>query len=263
MLKIITNKILYLLKKGGIKHLFIRIFENFFKPFIPPICFPDNFYQFIDKIFNYKKSYHVIKYDEDFFKRHAFINKAISKFDDCKYLEIGVDNTNDVFNSIPLKKNNKYGVDPFEGGNLKSTSDDFFKNNSEIKFDVIFIDGLHEYNQCKRDLFNSINQLNNNGIIFLHDLLPRSENETKLNKKGAQMGDIWKIAVELQNSKNLEFKIGNIDCGIGILKIRDNFEYVNMPELKNCNFKDYLKYYKNFPLIGSEEALDFIDNKNI
>ena len=42
------------------------------------------------------------------------------------YLEIGVAN-NKVFNSIPLKMTNKFGVDPFEGGNYKMTSDEFFK----------------------------------------------------------------------------------------------------------------------------------------
>ena len=39
-----------------------------------------------------------------------------------------------------LKK--KIGVDPVSGGNLRMTSDHFFKENKE-KFDLIFIDGLH------------------------------------------------------------------------------------------------------------------------
>ena len=79
--------------------------------------------------------------------RIALINAAISsilkKNKTCNYLEIGCDD-NYVFNSIILPEKNKIGVDPRSGGNLKITSDKFFKNNKR-KFDVIFIDGLHIY----------------------------------------------------------------------------------------------------------------------
>ena len=46
--------------------------------------------------------------------------------------------------------------------------------NSHLKFDVIFIDGLHEYEQCQRDCLNSMKFLNDGGIILFHDFLPRS-----------------------------------------------------------------------------------------
>ena len=67
-----------------------------------------------------------------------------------------------------------------------------------------------------------------------------------------------KVAVELMNSKNVDFKICNIDMGVGILKIKDGFQYKVMPELKEMNYKNFLEFYKNFPLISSENALDFI-----
>ena len=73
--------------------------------------------------------------------RIALINAAISnilkKNKTCNYLEIGCDD-NYVFNSIILPEKNKVGVDPRSGGNLKITSDKFFKNNKR-KFDVIFL----------------------------------------------------------------------------------------------------------------------------
>ena len=55
------------------------------------------------------------------YNRIAFINKAVAKFNDCKYLEIGCE-TNICFNSIIA--NNKKGVDPNSGGTIKSKSDD-------------------------------------------------------------------------------------------------------------------------------------------
>ena len=43
-------------------------------------------------------------------------------------------------------------------------------------------------------------------------------------------------------------------------KINDNFEYKKMPELLNLRYKDFLKYYKNFKLITSEEGLDYLNS---
>jgi len=60
------------------------------------------------------------------------------------------------------------------------------------------------------------------------------------------------------NSKNVDFKICNIDMGVGILKLKNGFEYNMMPELKDMNYTNFLEFYKNFPLINSEDALDFI-----
>ena len=57
-----------------------------------------------------------------------------------------------------------------------------------------------------------------------------------------------------------KFKIINIDHGIGVLKINYNFEYKKMPELLNLRYKDFLKNYKNFKLITSEEGLDYLNS---
>ena len=84
------------------------------------------------------------------------------------YLEIGCF-SNELFDQIVCK--NKVGVDPISGGTIRTTSDDFFKKNTE-KFDCVFIDGLHRYHQVKKDILNSINVLNEGGIILLHDCLP-------------------------------------------------------------------------------------------
>ena len=51
---------------------------------------------------------------------------------------------------------------------FKGTSDKFFKNNSQ-KFDVIYIDGWHEANQVYKDINNSWDCLNVNGIIICDD----------------------------------------------------------------------------------------------
>ena len=249
MQKIVSNlKFLNTLKK---------LIQKVLRQIVPPIFYYQRFKEIINYFFREKNQIHL---EESFFKRHAFINKAVSKYTNCNYLEIGVAD-NDVFNSIPLKLKNKHGVDPVCGGNYRLTSDAFFEKYEHLKFDVIFIDGLHHYLQCQKDAINSINSLNKNGVIFFHDMLPVNSFEEYVPRKQLSWtGDVWKVAVELTNSNNCEFKIINVDYGIGVLKINDKFEYKKMPELLNLRYKDFLKHYKNFKLITSEEGLDYLNS---
>ena len=78
--------------------------------------------------------------------RLEIIQKIISLKNYNQYLEIGCDN-DQVFSKINLK--NKFGVDPVSGGNIRKTSDEFFLSNTK-KFDIVFIDGLHTYEQVKK-----------------------------------------------------------------------------------------------------------------
>ena len=125
----------------------------------------------INKIFNYI-------FNEKFYQKHYFDwgkypnrSQLIQDIIDYKkyksYLEIGCDD--DVnYNKIEIEK--KIGVDPTQGGNVRKTSDEFFKDNKSY-FDCIFIDGLHEYDQVKKDINNSLKFLEKGGVIFLHTRL--------------------------------------------------------------------------------------------
>ena len=46
--------------------------------------------------------------------------------------------------------------------------------------------------------------------------------------------------------------------GIGILKLKKDFEFKNIEGIKNKDFNDFLEYRKNLPIISSEEALKII-----
>ena len=107
------------------------------------------------------------------YNRIALINLLLKDFNNPSYLEIGC-NKNKLFDSIYVE--DKIGVDPIAGGNVRLTSDDFFKKN-EKKFDLIFIDGLHEYHQVRRDFENAHKVLKPNGYILLHDMHPRNSYE--------------------------------------------------------------------------------------
>ena len=82
---------------------------------------------------------------------------------------------------------------------------DFFEKNKEM-FDVIFIDGLHLYSQCQKDCINSLKFLKDDGFIIFHDFLPRNAYEENVPPKQKEWsGDIWKVAVEINNSLNKDF----------------------------------------------------------
>jgi len=198
-----------------------------------------------------------IDWDKILFNRVSFITAATQKFNECRYLEIGCDN-NICFRSIPVI--NKIGVDPERGGTIKDTSDNFFKNNKN-KFDVIFIDGLHIFEQCRKDVINSLKVLDKNGYIFLHDMTPRSwveENVPRL--QPIWSGNIWKVALELIKTKGIDFFIVHADHGVGVIKKKEEnvIYHDDYENIKNLKFKDFLNLNKQFKYVEAEEALDLI-----
>ena len=151
----------------------MKIIKNFFRLILPPVL---NIFYLL-KVFNKLNKYlygNKFELEKNFYNRQSFVLRAVSKknLNMCQYLEIGV-YKNSVFNCIPLKIENKIGVDPTQGGTHRKTSDDFFIDNTK-NFDVIFIDGLHTYEQCQRDCINSLKFLNPRGVILFHDFLPNN-----------------------------------------------------------------------------------------
>ena len=93
------------------------------------------------------------------YNRIALVNLLCASKLGGNYLEIGCQ-CNICFDAVPMM--NKIGVDPQSGGTHREYSDDFFVSNTTY-FDVIFIDGLHVYDQVRRDVVNSINFLKPGG----------------------------------------------------------------------------------------------------
>ena len=142
-----------------------------------------------------------------------------SKYNFKSYLEIGCDDDL-LFSKISIK--DKIGVDPNYGGNLRKTSDQFFKDNKNT-FDCIFIDGLHYYSQVKKDIQNSLKVLNSNGIILLHDCLPNNHFEQAVPRcQITWNGDVWKAIVECRVQEEIDTYTCYADFGIGVIFKRKN-----------------------------------------
>ena len=114
-----------------------------------------------------------------------------------KYLELGLHDINEVFNHIPCSIKHSVDIND-QFADYTMSTDDFFYNlksrklnlDKDYKWDVIFIDANHLANFVKNDLINSLNHLSEDGIIFLHDVLPPNY-KMQLEYGGCQTA--WKI----------------------------------------------------------------------
>ena len=185
----------------------------------------------------------VYDFPQDYF-RWDLIDYLIKKYDYKDYLEIGCDR-DQLFSRIKLK--NKIGVDPYSGGNVRKTSDDFFLENNKT-FDLVFIDGLHTYSQVKKDILNSVKFLNTNGIILVHDCLPDTMSKQAVPRYKMQWnGDVWKAIVDLRQNPDLDIYTCEMDQGIGIIKKNNNTSILKLStEIDKLKFKDYYHNYKEY-----------------
>jgi hypothetical protein len=186
--------------------------------------------------------------------KHKDIIQHFAKKHNYKtYLEIGCEN-NETFNyvSCPFK----IGVDPNSGGNIRLTSDEFFKYNTQ-RFDLIFIDGLHYYDQVSLDLKNSLRFLNDNGTILIHDMLPNNEIEQIVPltpfMRGPWTGDVWKLGFDLIKRSDITFKIYKEDYGVGV--VRKGFQEPVLMEKSIKTWSEFLLNKSKLPIFSFADEL--------
>lgn len=167
--------------------------------------------------------------------RTEVINFLLSlRKNETTYLEIGVRNPDDNFNLI--RANKKYSVDPglsFKPNpvDFKMTSDEFFEKlsknevlSNDIRFDVIFVDGLHMADQVDRDIQNALKYIKDDGFIVLHDCNPPTEWHARENYgysyTPAQTywnGTTWKAFFKWRASPLVNSCCIDSDWGVGVL----------------------------------------------
>jgi hypothetical protein len=186
--------------------------------------------------------------------RTEIINRLIqaTKNENSVYLEIGVRNPADNFNHICAGQ--KYSVDPgieFEANpvDFKLTSDAFFEQlkigkilNKNLLFDVIFIDGLHTAEQVYKDILNSLDFIQPNGFIVLHDCNPPTEwhaRETYAYEISPAMntwnGTTWKAFVKALELAGVSGCCVDSDWGVGILS--QSIDFGKPPKIDNPFFE--------------------------
>ena len=177
--------------------------------------------------------------------RTEIINGLIEKNNYNSYLEIGVNTPEQPgYNWVGVKIHLKHGVDPNVNTTYKMTSDEFFDNYISQKYDIIFVDGLHLHEQVYRDIVNSLSNLNENGVIVVHDCNPITEiTQRRERASDAWHGDVWKAIVQLRiENPNIEINTVNTDEGCGIIK-KGKQKLLSVSE--NENYYDYGFLEKN------------------
>jgi hypothetical protein len=198
-------------------------------------------------------------------KKHN-INHLIKTNNFTKYLEIGVNDP--VYNFDEIICKHKHSVDPcveFVTAKVdyKNTSDDFFEllDNSKLdlpkdyKWDVIFIDGLHQANQVERDFDNAFKHLSDNGFILVHDTNPPTLHHAREDyildngNRAPWNGTVWKCIYKL-NATRKDLVIHTVgDC-----KNPQGFDndicwglsIINRGEQECCDFDNSFYEYREF-----------------
>ena len=206
------------------------------------------------------------------------------------YLEIG---TSDYRSLLIAKGAVNVGVDPLPRGAFRvnanetaefrlnvASSDVFFRiyEDSKRMYDLIFIDGLHAFEQVTKDLVNSISKSSHvDTDILVHDVIPISrfvadpDRRTKL-----WAGDVYKLTYLLQGL-NVSFQI-ILTPPTGLLWIKGNqkdqvFKYVLGSDRLRFDIEDINKkhpveafntvaFYDEFSdyMMSSAEALEALSS---
>ncbi len=158
--------------------------------------------------------------------RSAVVQQVLDLFPDPVYLEIGVDH-GQTFHSLSAAR--KTAVDPnfkfVPVANTASvdyhavTSDEYFARfcPADKFFDVVYVDGLHIFEQTLRDLLNAALRLRPGGVIVIDDIVPASyqsampvideafrvrdylaTDHPSLKNDNTWMGDVYKLAFFVQ-----------------------------------------------------------------
>lgn len=138
---------------------------------------------------------------------------------------------------------------------IRMTSDEFFEQNDRM-FDVILVDGLHLAGQFKKDIYNSLAALNENGYIVCPHVNPPDEEYqvVPFTRQHAWAGDIWKTWVELRSTESkLQMMCVDVKCcGCGV---------ISRGEQKLLDLQGAELVYKNLDK-NRKEWLNLIDYKD-
>lgn len=211
-------------------------------------------------------------------KRWSILNRIIEAHGYKTYLEIG------CFMGHTLERidcGSKTSVEPYPRCKVthKMTSDEFFSRNKD-SFDLIFVDGLHTYEQTYRDVVNALKCLNRGGTVMMHDCSPTMDSvETR---HGTVYWQCWRAFSRLRSERgDLAMHTINTDQGCGIVQFgrqdllplpRDlDFGYFDKHRAEMLNLVDLDRFRAG--LKGVEEArkagvaikpmLDYIKDMNI
>ena len=159
--------------------------------------------------------------------RSGRINRIARLIGARRYLEVGVCRGTTFF-AVDVAE--KVAVDPvFQFDHRatgtatstfhQTTSDDFFAGSSSGRFDLIYLDGLHTFEQCLRDFLNSLRFAHAHTVWIIDDTVPNDQyaalpderecfrfRHATGNMDWSWMGDVYKVVFFIGSlMKDFEF----------------------------------------------------------
>lgn len=202
--------------------------------------------------------------------RSDVVNQLLQLFNEPRYLEIGV-NRGETFFAIRAKE--KIAVDPVflfdvaaareadkSASFYEVTSDAYFSDviDPSEKFDVIYLDGLHTFEQTLRDLTNAMRYLTPKGVVLIDDVvptnyhasLPRQSDAMRVkaavhSEDNSWMGDTYKLVFFIHTFfPSLNYRTITDNHGQTVVwrarQVRRSFKDVSVAEIGNLEFLDVI-----------------------
>ena len=184
--------------------------------------------------------------------RYDIINNLIRVYGFRSFLEIGTAQ-GETFKSIDVPE--KVSVDPDmnTAATYHMTSDEYFKRH-RAKFDIIFIDGLHEAEQAYRDIQNALKHLNQGGAIVVHDVHPEDERmQQPYTNQHFWTGDVWKAFVKARREFPYQTFVYDYDfgCGVILTAYPNDEDLSDLPsDISKMTYQDFVNHpeWMNFVL---------------
>ena len=179
------------------------------------------------------------------------------------YLEIGVEYG---YTFVNVKSDLKYAVDPNLRFNKllrprswrlhETNSDEFFSSlEKSVKFDVVFLDGLHTSEQTYRDFCNCLPHLKSKSVVIIDDTVPSDEfsaiSDQELSYQlrlksgkpgdGSWHGDVFRVIEGINSVRNFPFNIAtisNLNNPKTVIWISPELSWpINLPDKLTVNSK--------------------------
>jgi hypothetical protein len=187
--------------------------------------------------------------------RTDIIQHLIDNYALTSYLEIGVFKGVNFEN---IKCDLKHSVDPHYPATYQMTSNKFFRERVDNDYDIVFIDGMHTFNQTYADINNAW-YLTNSNFIVVHDCNPATQWHTRPFKEYTQ-GEEWNGTTYLGYLKWvwdhdwMFYATVNVDYGCGVICAQ------NQPKRVRRHHFDMLPTWAKFDS-DRDQYLNLIDEE--
>lgn len=189
--------------------------------------------------------------------RVEIVQAELDRFRRARYLEIGV-NVGVLF--LHVRAHWKVAVDPvrriprwkwlahpntaLRARFVETTSDDYFAALGPAEtFDVVFVDGLHTYEQSLRDVEHALAHLSSEGVVLVHDCNPADPisggPDPGATGDTGWCGEVWKTIVHLRSSRDdLDALTLDTDFGVGVIRRGQSEQRIGPVDVTRLTYAD-------------------------